>query len=168
MSFDPAVVSIDQEALDERVLPPALDLLVPWELAGTCDVPAAHRQAIDDALTTMQQVLESTDNDPGRLGAVIAALPVPDTQPHVLKETGSQLSTREVAEYDRYFLTNHVDSADPALSLVRSLLVCCQVFLTLSACHPTLDAEQIVTQRRGFLAHIDLLRRLFDPAGGSR
>jgi hypothetical protein len=167
MSSDLTAGGVDLEALHERTLPRALDLLVPWELADNYDLPAAQRQPIDDALTTLQQMLELDDSDPRhdprQLDAVIAALPLPDTQPHEPIETHSSLSTREVTEYDRYFLTNHVDSNDPALSLVRSLLMCCQVFLTLCACHTALDAEQVAMQRRGFLAYISLLRRLFNP-----
>lgn len=154
-----------REAFAGRTPGDTLELLVPWELAGSYAVPPAHREAIDDALSTLRQVLETEDNDPARLGAVLSSLPEAATRPHRSAHTQSPLSTEEVAEYDRYFQVGHVDSEAPALSLVRSLVQSCQVFQTLCACHPDLDAEQKAIQRRGFLVHIGLLQRLFDDGG---
>lgn len=152
---------------DERALPSTLDLLVPWELPDACELSNAQRAEFAGALTKLQRLLESSEPDPDGIGRVIAALPASNPRLHKPTDTRSPLSSREVEEYNRYFLINHVDSDTPALAMLHSLLLSCQVFHVLCASDVALDAEQVAMQRRGYLAHVELLRRVFGLHGAA-
>jgi hypothetical protein len=167
MPLDMPVTDDNPDTFDERALPAQLDLLVPWELPDAGALPTAQRSAVAEALTALRTALNSANSDATTIARIIHRLPGSLSRTHQPEDTRSPLSQREVEEYDRYFLINHVDSETPALTMVRSLLLSSQVFVAICDSSTGLDGEQIELQRQGFLAHVDLLRRVFDLDGAS-
>ena len=146
---------------EEAPLPTGLDLLVPWELPASLSLSNADQAVLGEALDALEAYLGGGGSDPAAIAAFLARLPDADTRTCVVRQTGSPLSSQEVVDYDRYFLIRRVTSATPGLAMVRSLLTTCQVFLHMCASDSGLEPEAIAAQRRGFLEHSAILRRVF-------
>ena len=137
-----------------------LDLVVAWELPITLVLEDHQRDVIDAALTELDNELAANEPRAAALAQILEHLPEPDVLEHQITETRSSLNSDEVEQYDHYFDVRHVDTASPALSLVRSLLITCHAFLVLRETGRKFDPLQIESQTAGFREHANLIRRI--------
>ncbi|MEM6836045.1 MAG: hypothetical protein AAF609_04240 [Cyanobacteria bacterium P01_C01_bin.120] len=141
-----------------------LELLVPWDLPIDQHLSVDESDRIDQALQQLLQALES--NSPqsalNRIDQAIANLGHLDTQTADVTQTKTSLKPWEVEDYDLYFQTRHVRTKNPAICLVKGLLLTCRCFVEICLQTPHLDAQQIKQQTQGFISYIYLLRRVFD------
>ena len=93
------------------------------------------------------------------VAALLQRLPMPTVRAHRITPTRTALKASEVRAYDQYFEVRRVESAATPLSLLRSLLVACRVFLTLWESGGGFDSGHLTLQREGFREYGRVLRR---------
>lgn len=156
--------------MSETNPPPQLDLLLPWDLPTEYSLNETERVKITQALNYFLDALKQTSPKTALtlIHQALQTLDPVNTSPAKISTTKASLKTWEVEDYDRYFQVNHVQSQQPALCLVKSLMIAGQQFLTLCSYHqenphfPHLDSTQIEQQKQGFISYIHLLARVFD------
>ena len=151
-----------------------LDLLVPWDLPTNLTLPIQEKEVITHALTQLLDSLtieKSGKEDTSKytidknitvITKAIATLGKGhQSSPNISKEKLS-LKQWEIADYDRYFNIQHIESNTPAICITRSLLLTYRQFLYLCNQSHNLDSTQVIRQRQGFGAIAHLLIRTFN------
>ncbi|MEM9805126.1 MAG: hypothetical protein AAF959_07575 [Cyanobacteria bacterium P01_D01_bin.56] len=144
-------------------IPTTLDLLVPWDIPLEQKLDTTTKQQTQTSLRQLLKILKITDNAYAlsSIEQLLANSPTPSIQLTQAKSTKTSLSTDDADDYDQYFGVKHIQTAEPALCLVRGLLTNCHRFLTLCINHPQLPPEHITKQKQGFVSYIGLLARVF-------
>ncbi|MGB3532443.1 MAG: hypothetical protein WBA13_02890 [Microcoleaceae cyanobacterium] len=151
---------------------PQLDLLVPWDLYPEYSLNEVERIQVTQALNYLLTALNQTMIE-NALSFTVQALQIlepVETSPAEISTTKSSLNTWEVEDYDRYFQVNHVQTQQPALCLVKSVIIASQQFLILcfnsqnqsNSTFQNLDPIQIEQQKQGLISYTYLLARTFD------
>ncbi|NJR62581.1 MAG: hypothetical protein HC769_29540 [Cyanobacteria bacterium CRU_2_1] len=148
-----------------------LELLVPWDLPIEQPLNAVDRVRVGRALQqllqalqqpTLQTALEQVEQAIAELGRVETEL----AQVHFTK---TPLKQPQIEDFDDYFEAVHVQSADPAGCIVRSILVAYQRLLELwqeddrdDLIERKFDPTQMEQQKQGLMSYAYLLARVFD------
>ena len=110
-----------------------LQLLAPWDLPLSQPLTDDELDRVELALASLTRAFELENRQEAltSVSQLLADVPVPETTPCI--EAGSKVSLRpkEVEAYDEYFRIEHIQSAAPAMTLVRSLIACYKNFLEL-------------------------------------
>ena len=140
-----------------------LQLLAPWDLPLSQPLTDDELDRVELALASLTRAFEIENRQEAltSVSQLLADVPVPETTPCI--EAGSKVSLRpkEVEAYDEYFRIEHIQSAAPAMTLVRSLIACYKNFLELCATHSHLNPEHVEQQEQGFRSQARLLQRVF-------
>ncbi|MBF2002250.1 MAG: hypothetical protein IGS38_16205 [Synechococcales cyanobacterium M58_A2018_015] len=141
---------------------PRLELLVPWELPIEQPLSATEQARVERALQQLLRALQQPDAV--ALATVTQALtelgPVPTTPANVTTSK-TPLKQPQINDFDGYFETVHVQSAEVAACIVRSLLSTYQRLLSLWQQSDCFDAMQIEQQKQGLTSYVYLLGRVF-------
>ena len=140
-----------------------LQLLVPWDLPSPDLAVGGEHGQLNAALDEFKSAL-CQDSSPAtliELNRILESVGVPESRNSsaVMRETPLEL--KEVAEYDRYFCIEHIESESKSLCLVRSLITTCYVFLKLCCEKPAINPKHVQHQIQGFICHATLLQRVF-------
>jgi len=148
----------------QNEFPTPLELLIPWELPLDQHLLPADKIRIEHALRQLLQSLEnsSLQETLTSINQALSELGEIDTQTASIQSTKTALKAWEVEDYDRYFQIHHVHTEQPAICLVKGLLVTCQRFVEICLQTPWLDAQHIEQQKQGFISYVHLLKRIFN------
>ena len=144
-------------------LPPRLYLLVPWELPIQQPLNDVHKAKLERSLKQFLIALEQATYQAASttIHQELANLDVSSTAPVQLTSTQTCLDPCEVEDFDAYFEISHVQTQEPAICMVWSLLVSYQAFLTLTHQGGDFDPEQVELQKQGFRHYVYVLARVF-------
>jgi len=149
-------------SMSKRPAQSSLNLLSPWDLPLELTLSESEQgliqMALREAIWILQQPL--TLDVLRQIETVILNLGEIQLECIEIPETKTSLKPWEVEDYDRYFQTQHVQTAMPGLCLVQGLLLVIRNFIELSCENPQLDAQQVEIQRQGFVSYIELLKRV--------
>lgn len=140
-------------------LSPQLELLVPW------DLPTQTMEGDREAQAALLQLLQAlhTDNLDQAMQWVnqaMAELSSISTHPAQVTTTKLPLKYWEIEDFDTYFNVCHIQTAQPAIALVKGLLQTCYIFLQTVNFSTQIDNHQVNLQRLGFIAYAQLLLRM--------
>ena len=140
-----------------------LDLLVPWDIPLDFQLEPIQQKKITKALTILLRSLKETSIEIAlqEINLALDCLGEVDISPVEINQTKTSLKTWEVTDYDDYFQINRVEAKEPALCLVKSLLVNCRAFFLLCQSDDNLDPIQLDIQKQGFVSYVYLLARNF-------
>jgi hypothetical protein len=143
---------------------PKLYLLVPWELPIQQQLSDENKFKLCHALKHFLNVLEqaSCPEAATAIDQALEKLDINSISPIQLASTQTPLAPWEVEDFDIYFDVSHVQAQEPAVCMVRSLLVSYQAFLILSYQGSDFDLTQAEQQRQGFRSYVYLIARVFD------
>ncbi|MGM3307000.1 hypothetical protein ACSQ6I_13690 [Anabaena sp. WFMT] len=140
-----------------------LHLLVPWDLPIEQELNEVDKTKLYEALNQLLLALKQ----PGVQEALIivnqalANLEITDVITAEISSTETSLKTVEVEDFDNYFGVMHIQTQEPAICLVRSLLLVYRNFLELSQNFDDFDPIHIEMQKKGFETYTYLLSRVF-------
>lgn len=140
-----------------------LDLLVPWDIPLNSQLKPIQKEKIIKALTIFLRSLEENSIEMALqyINLALNCLGEVNISPAEIDQTKTSLKNWEVADYDTFFKVNRVKAEEPALCLVKGLLVNCRAFFLLCQASDHLDPVQIDIQKQGFASHAYLLARNF-------
>jgi hypothetical protein len=140
-----------------------LELLNPAELPIKYPLNPPTQIKLKKILTELLTALTETDIQQAinTIETAIAEIEIYDVFPLETISTKTTLKYWEIEDFDTYFHVQHVQSNEPELCLVKSLLSACQTFLYLKQDNLNLDITQIELQREGFKNYVYLLDRVF-------
>lgn len=140
-----------------------LELLNPAQLPIKQQLTPPTQIKLKKILTELLTALNEPDIQQAMnsLEKAIAELEIYDVFPLETISTQTTLKYWEIEDFDTYFHVQHVQSNEPELCLVKSLLSACQTFLYLKQDDLNLDITQIELQREGFKNYVYLLDRVF-------
>jgi len=146
------------------VLPSKLYLLVPWDLPIQQQLSGSEKVILE---LSLQQFLKALNQHSIQEASIIleqalANLDISSVVPIQLTSTQTPLDVSEVEDFDNYFEVNHVQTQEPAICMVWSLLVAYQVFLMLNERGSEFDRTQVELQKQGFTSYVYLLARVFN------
>ncbi|MEO1592171.1 MAG: hypothetical protein AAFU71_12880 [Cyanobacteria bacterium J06632_22] len=143
--------------------PPALDLLVPWDIPVEYRLSDAEKIILEESLRRLLKALQAPKPELAQqqIEQILAELAQPTPQAAQIISTKTFLNLDDVGDYDRYFGVNHIQTKDITLCLVRGLLVTCQRFMVLWHQTPQLDPHRVSQQIQGFISYVHLLARTF-------
>lgn len=146
------------------VLPSKLYLLVPWDLPIQQQLSDSDKATLERSLQQFLKALsqQSIQEAITSLDQALANLDISSIVPMQLTSTQTPLNISEVEDFDNYFEASHVQTQEPAICMVWSLLVAYQVFLMLSDRGSEFDQTQVELQKQGFRSYIYLLARVFN------
>jgi hypothetical protein len=150
--------------MSENELIPQLELLVPWELPIEQQLSEASKAKLSKVLDWLLQSLKQTSPQKALLtiNQSLFILGAAEVYLAKISSTKASLEGWEVEDFNNYFGINHVETQEPALCLVKGVLVAYQTFLHLSSQSSWLDPAQVELQKRGFASYARLLARVFD------
>ncbi|MEA5552708.1 hypothetical protein VB713_17330 [Anabaena cylindrica UHCC 0172] len=149
--------------MDKNDFAVKLHLLVPWDLPIEQELNEVDKTKLYKALNQLLLALKQ----PGNIEALITInqalvnLEITDVITAEISSTETSLKTVEVEDFDNYFGVMHIESQEPAICLVRSLLLAYRNFLELSQNFDDFDPIYIEMQKRGFETYTYLLSRVF-------
>lgn len=144
--------------------PQQLYLLFPWDLPVQEQLTEVEKTRLCKALNQLLQVLNETSYSQALalLDQELATLDMDSVHPVEVPSTKTPLKVWEVEDYDRYFDIVHVQAQEPAICLVRGVLLTYRMFLVLSHQNSDLAPEQMKQQKQGFASYVYLLARVFN------
>lgn len=150
--------------MSQNASDPLLYLLVPWDLPIQQQLSEANKTNLCKALNYLLQALKQTSHQEAlaTVNQGLATLDIDNVSPAQESSTKTPLKYWEVVDYDNYFGVVHVQSQEPAVCLVRSVLIAYQTFLTLNLYSSGLNPAQVELQKRGFESYVHLLARVFN------
>ena len=140
-----------------------LDLLVPWNIPIESQLDLKQQKKITQALTELLRSLKQKSSQEALqiVEQAINNLGIVETKIVEINSTKTPLKDWEVTDYDSYFRINHVETDEPAICLVKGLLINCQAFFLLCQSCNSLDPIKIENQKKGFASYAYLLARNF-------
>lgn len=143
---------------------PKLELLVPWDLPIEQQLSEANKAKLSEVLNQLLQALKQTSPQKAlvTINQSLSFLGTVEVYSAEISSTKASLESWEVEDFNDYFGINHVKTQEPALCLVRGVLVAYQTFLHLSSQSSRLDPAQVELQKRGFASYARLLGRVFN------
>lgn len=141
-----------------------LYLIVPWELPIEQQLCEADKAKICKALNQLLQALKQTSHQKAlaTVNQGLANLNLVDVSPAQASSTKTPLKLWEIEDFDKYFGVIHVQTPEPAVCLVTSVLVAYQTFLALNDYSSRFNPDQVELQKRGFESYARLLARVFN------
>ncbi|MBW4550121.1 MAG: hypothetical protein KME35_03265 [Aphanocapsa sp. GSE-SYN-MK-11-07L] len=145
------------------VLPPRLYLLAPWDLPIQQQLSDVHRAKLQRSLKQFLKALEQTSYQEAvtTINQELANLDVRSVASVQLSSTQTPLKSWEIEDFDTYFEVSHVQTHEPAVCMVWSLMVTYQAFLVLKHQGSDFDLAQVELQKEGFRSYVFLLARVF-------
>ena len=144
-------------------LPPQLYLLVPWDLPVEEQLSESNRSKIHQVLKHLLQALD--ENSYQKALAIInqelALLDVSDVLPAEVSDTKTMLKPWEIEDFNNYFKLMHVQTKQPAVCIVWSLLRAYQTFLTFNESGIEFDSIQVKYLKEGLRSYAYMLARVF-------
>lgn len=149
--------------MTKDAFPDRLYLLAPWDLPIQQQLSEANEVKLRQVLKQLLQALEQTSTQEAlaMVNQELVNLDTGNVSPVPISSTKTLLTPWEIEDFDNYFGVSHVQTQEPAICLVRSLLVAYQTFLTLNHYSSGLDPGQVALQKRGFKSYVYLLARIF-------
>ncbi|MDB9372681.1 hypothetical protein [Nodularia sphaerocarpa] len=140
-----------------------LELLTPWELPIKSNLTQNNQIQIQKVLKELLTALTQPNIQQNItiIENLIMELEIYDVFTPEITSTNTVLKYWEIEEFDTYFQVNHIQTTEPEICLVKSLLATIKTFLCLNQSNVNLDVTQINLQREGFLTYIYLLGRVF-------
>lgn len=142
-------------------LSPCLELLVPWQIPASLELPIADKANVAHVLDKLEHILNQPELRPESISSISKELNKARHLIDRMASTHAPLKHEDIDSYDEYFLTQHVSSDAPHLTLLHSLLETCLVFATLCESNSEIAEDQVEIQRQGFLEYIKVMRRMF-------
>ena len=141
-----------------------LELLIPWDLPLEMKVSNADQNKLIPSLKLILQAstLSSPQEELKLIEKALLILGQVESSPAQITKTQVSLNVWEVKDYNEYFGVNHIETQQPAIALVRSILISYQMFIKLVIQNNNLEFEQIEIQRMGFANYAHLLTRVFN------
>jgi hypothetical protein len=141
-----------------------LNLLVPWELPIEQPLSGANQARVGQALNQLLQALSQTSSETALaiIDSLLTKLDTVEIFPTQISSTKTAVKSWEVEDFDRYFGVNHVQSPEPALCIVKSLVLAYRMFVVLSSQNNYFDSAQVERQKQGIISYVRLLSRVFD------
>ncbi|ACB52396.1 hypothetical protein cce_3048 [Crocosphaera subtropica ATCC 51142] len=141
-----------------------LELLVPWDLPIEQQLDEFDKEQLTKILDQFLQALEQPSPEKERIiiEQILVSLETIEVFPVEIPSTKSYLENWEVADYDKYFDVMRVQSAKPAFSLLKGVVIAYHAFLSLHYQNKQLNSTQIVLQKQGFISYACLLIRVCD------
>lgn len=140
-----------------------LYLLIPGDLPIQEQLDEVETSKLSQAINQLLIALKETSNQEALaiINQELANLEIADLLTVEISSTETSLKVSEVEDFDNYFDVFHVKTNQPAICIVRSLIVAYKAFLELNQyCHH-LNPMQIKLQKQGFEAYAYLLVRVF-------
>ncbi|MEM1392164.1 MAG: hypothetical protein AAF757_11320 [Cyanobacteria bacterium P01_D01_bin.116] len=142
-----------------------LDLLVPWDLPVDEPLDEADTVKLSQALTQILKVLKQVDvssalviikNELYKLGS-------PDISPAKISSSKTAIKGWEIEDFDSHFDVNHVESQQPALSIIKGLMLAIyRMFILLNEQNNSqFDSLAVERQKQGYISYIRLLSRVY-------
>lgn len=140
-----------------------LDLLVPWDIPLDYQLDIETKEKLNVVLTILLRSLKETSLEIAlqEIDTALDYLGEVEINQANISYTQTPLKGWEVTDYDRYFQINRIQSKEPALILVKGLLVNCRTFFLLCQSNNSLNPIQIDIQKKGFASYTHLLARSF-------
>lgn len=152
--------------MTNNVLPSRLYLLVPWDLPIEQQLSETEQFKLHQALKQLLQALVQVSDQEALaiINQELANLDLGNVLPAHISSTTTPLKPWEVEDFDNYFNVSHVQTQEPAVCVVWSLLTSYQIFLTLSLSDygSNFDPTQIELLKEGFRTYVYLLERVFN------
>lgn len=141
-----------------------LYLLVPWKLPTEQQLSEAEKAKVCKALNQLLQALKQTSHQKSlaTVNQGLANLDLDNVSAAQASSTKTPLKFWEVEDFDKYFGVIHVQTSEPAVCLVASVLVAYQTFLALNNYSNRFNPNQVELQKRGFESYARLLARVFN------
>lgn len=141
-----------------------LNLLVPWDLPIDERLSQADTvklsQALCQILKALKQVNASSalvmiEDELYKLGST-------DVFPAKISSSKTALKSWEIEDFDSHFDVNHVESQQPALCIVKSLMLAVyRMFVLLNEPNSDFDSTAVERQKQGYISYIRLLSRVY-------
>ncbi len=141
-----------------------LDLLVPWDLPIDEQLNEADKVKLSQALHQILKALQQIDTSTALviIQDELSKLASVDKLRATISSTKTPLKKWEVEDFDRHFGVNHVESQQPALCIVKSLMLSVhQMFIFLDRQNNQFDSVQVERQKQGYISYIRLLSRVY-------
>lgn len=140
-----------------------LDLIVPDLLPIQNELSEANKEKILLSLNLAMESLESDCQEKAisKVDRALVILSMTDILPANF-HTQNEKKHREALDYDRYFNINRVQSKEPEICLMRSVLVVYKSFLGLTHENNKDNFRNIEIQRQGFKSYFQLISRVFN------
>ncbi|MEQ8969419.1 MAG: hypothetical protein RIE73_03380 [Coleofasciculus sp. C1-SOL-03] len=151
--------------MTKDALPERLYLLAPWDLPIEQQLSEANEVKLRQALTQLLHALDRSSDDQEALNIInqeLAHLDISHVFPASVSSTQTALKPWEVADFNNYFKLMHVQTKEPAVCVVWSLLTAYQTFLTLDESDSEFDLTQVEYLKEGFRCYVYLLARVFN------
>lgn len=150
--------------MTKNTLPPRLYLLLPWDLPIEQQLSEDNQVKLRQALKQLLKALmQTSDGDAlATINQELANLDIGNVFPASVSSTKTPLKAWEVEDFDNYFNVMHVQTEEPAICVVWSLLTAYQLFLTLNRYGSNFDPTQVALLKKGFKTYAYLLERVFD------
>lgn len=142
-----------------------LDLLVPWELPIEQHLNEANQARVSQVLCQILLAMKQVESEAALaiIQTALRELSSQDISPIQVSCTKTALKSWEVEDFDRYFGVNHVQTQEPALCIVKSLLLAVsRMFLLLYEQDNYFDPAQVERQKQGYISYVRLLSRVFN------
>jgi len=151
--------------MTKDALPERLYLLAPWDLPIEQQLSEANEVKLRQALTQLLHALDRSSDDQEALNIInqeLAHLDISHVFPASVSSTQTALKPWEVEDFNNYFKLMHVQTKEPAVCIVWSLLTAYQTFLTLDESDSEFDSTQVEYLKEGFRCYAYLLARVFN------
>ncbi|WP_414526552.1 hypothetical protein [Nodularia chucula] len=140
-----------------------LELLTPSELPIKSNLTQNNKTQIEKVLKELLTALTKPNiqQNISMIENMIMELEIYDVFTPEITSTNTTLKYWEIEDFDTYFQVSHIQTSEPEICLVKSLLSTIKTFFCLNQNNLNLDMTQIDLQREGFLTYIYLLGRVF-------
>ncbi|GBF80864.1 hypothetical protein [Aphanothece sacrum] len=140
-----------------------LNLLNPLQLPTTLSPDSETNNKILKTLELIQIVITESDTDQNLDKLIEAMVILGETQQSLINNpiTETFLSLEEIEDYDNYFMVNHCNSENIAISIVSSIVLAMRELLLLSKLH-NFNHEELLKLKQGYQEYINLLFRTFN------
>ncbi len=141
-----------------------LDLLVPWDLPFDEKLSEADTVKLSQALSQILKALKQVDASDALviIKDELYKLASPDVFPAKISSSKTALKSWQIEDFDGHFDVNHVESQQPALCIVKSLMLAVyRMFILLNEPNNDFDSLAIERQKQGYISYILLLSRVY-------
>ncbi|MBW4643215.1 MAG: hypothetical protein KME23_09500 [Goleter apudmare HA4340-LM2] len=149
--------------MTDNIFSTRLYLLIPGDLPIQEQLDEVEKTKLYQAINQLLIALKETSHQAALaiINQELANLEIADVLTVEISSTETSLKVSEVEDFDNYFDVFHVKTNQPAICIVRSLIVAYKAFIELNQyCH-NLNPVQIKLQKQGFEAYAYLQVRVF-------
>ncbi|MEM7590101.1 MAG: hypothetical protein AAF383_01025 [Cyanobacteria bacterium P01_A01_bin.83] len=140
-----------------------LYLLIPEELPIQSELNKSNKRKLALSLDLAFQSLDASclETAVSKVNEALSIVSEADFYHADLKISSSK-KHKEALDYDDYFNINHIESQEPEICLLKSILLVYKRAVLLSQYKNNFESEMIEIQHQGFKTYFQLLRRVFD------